>query len=99
MTDQQKCHACAVPIHGLPWNHEDRPYHVACLVRSLQGEIDVLREQYERVRPHVSDRSVLRGLCAFALVAEWERGSRQRPPNEDERAALDWLQEAAGWAP
>ena len=89
-----KCHACGVPIHrGSEYLHNDRPYHVPCLVRSLQGEVDAVREQYERLRPHVSDRSVLRGLCQFAIVAE---GERRRPLNDDERAALEWLRETAG---
>lgn len=56
MTDRPKCTACAVPVHlGSIFEHDGRPFRVPCLVRSLQGEIDVLREQYERVRPHVSD--------------------------------------------
>lgn len=93
MTDTPKCTACAVPIRGMPWNHNDRPYHVACLVRSLQGEIDVLRERYEAIRPHVSDRSVLRGLSQFAAL--WVE--RRRDRDEDCNAAFDWLRQAAGF--
>lgn len=94
MSDPVKCHACDVPIHrGSEFVHNDRPYHVPCLVRSLQGEVDAIREQYERLRPRVSDRSVLRGLCGFADVAECE-GQTQ---GEDARNAQDWLRQVAGW--
>lgn len=89
-----KCHACGVPVHrGSAFEHDGHMYHVPCLVRSLQGEIEVLRGLYEALRPHVSDRSVLRGLCGLADVAEHEGHAK----HEDARNALDWLRQAAGW--
>lgn len=94
MTDAPKCTACAVPVHpGSVFEHDGRPFHVPCLVRSLQGEVDVLREQYETLRPHVSDRSVLRGLCRFA--AAWVAERRNR--DEDCNSAFDWLRQTAGF--
>ncbi len=38
-------------------------------------------------------RSVLRGLCRFASVAECEG---EHDGDEDRRAALDWLRQVAG---
>lgn len=97
MTDLAKCHACAVHIHrGDEFTHNGHPYHVPCLVRSLQGQVDAITECYEQLRPHVRDRSVLRGLCRFADVAETEG---QHDQDEDCCAALDWLRQAAGWEP
>ena len=91
-----KCHACAVPLtHGAhTFESDGKQWHCACLIRSLQGEVSVLRERYEALRPHVSDRSVLRGLCGFAGVAEHEG---MHDHDDDARAALDWLRQTAGW--
>jgi hypothetical protein len=92
-----KCTACAVPVHpGSVFEHEGKPYHVPCLVRSLQGQVDAITERYEALRPHVSDRSVLRGLCHFADVAV---GEGQHDTCEDGRAAMEWLRQTAGWSP
>lgn len=97
MSERPKCHACAVPIHrGSEYLHRGHAYHVPCLIRSLQGDVDAITQRYEELRPHVSDRSVLRGLCRFADVAE---DNGQHTADEDAVAAMEWLRSAAGRNP
>lgn len=100
-TDQSTCAACGVTIHphGV-YRHSGKSWHPPCLVRSLQADLDIVREKYERLRPHVSDRSVLRGLGRFADHAlESGRLELGIKVDEDAQNAIDWLRQAAGWSP
>lgn len=99
MSEPSKCPACAVLVHApdpILRVHEGRIWHNACLIRSLEAERDAVRALYEGLRPHVSDRSVLRGLCAFADQAI-DGGYADPEHDEDCRNAMAWLKQAAGW--
>lgn len=94
-----KCAACAVVLlETLAREHDGQHWHTPCLIRSLQAELDTMRRLYEGLRPHVSDRSVLRGLSRFADLA-LDSGHVELERDEDAKNALDWLRRAAGWTP
>lgn len=97
-----KCPACAVRILApdpIARVYEGRVWHTACLIRSLEADRATASELYERLHPHVRDRSVLRGLCRFAEAAlDHPAMSHDLKRNEDCHNAMAWLSQAAGWS-
>lgn len=92
-----KCPVCALAtLRTLSREHDGRMWHTSCLIRSLEAERDAVRALYEGLRPHVKDRSVLRGLGRFADLA-LDSGHVDLSHDEDARHALDWLRQVAGW--
>lgn len=96
MSAAAKCAACAVPLNvgAHTFEQDGKQWHCACLLRSQRGEIEVLRRLYEELRPHVSERSVLRGLCRLAQIAS---GHDRLSHDQDVAAALEWLHQTAGY--